>query len=160
MPLVIVPVDVTVIMPLLVIGDPLTLIPVPGAIPTDVTVPNTDAPRLPSPFTYSVLFPIGVIVNVPFVVIEVGENEYAAAAEVSPIEVTVPPDEGLLLVMVYVGHEPVSEMPVPGVMVPVEVTVSVPVEVIGLPVILIPPAPVAATLVTVPPLDGLVLVTV
>lgn len=70
-------------------------------------------------------------------------------------EVTVPPLDGELLVIVKFGYVPLIEIPVPPVKATVWsgavlVIVSVPLLVIGLPDILIPVPALAATLVTVP----------
>jgi hypothetical protein len=69
--------------------------------------------------------------------------------------VTVPPLDGLVLVIVKLGYVPLVDIPVPAVNTTVWsgavfVIVSVPLVVIGLPVTLIPVLATAATLVTVP----------
>ena len=69
--------------------------------------------------------------------------------------VTVPPLDGLVLVIVKLGYVPLVDIPVPAVNTTVWsgavlVTVNVPIVVIGLPLIEIPVPAVAATLVTVP----------
>jgi len=71
--------------------------------------------------------------------------------------VTVPPDDGLVLVIVKLGYVPLVDIPVPAVKTTVWsgavlVTVKVPLPVMGLPDTLIPVPAVAATLVTVPTL--------
>jgi hypothetical protein len=69
--------------------------------------------------------------------------------------VTVPPEDGLVLVIVKLGYVPLVEIPVPAVKTTVWsgaelVIVNVPLVVIGLPDTVIPVPAVAATLVTVP----------
>jgi hypothetical protein len=71
--------------------------------------------------------------------------------------VTVPPLDGLVLVIVKLGYVPLVDIPVPAVNTTVWsgavlVIVKVPLVVIGLPLIEIPVPAVAATLVTVPTL--------
>jgi hypothetical protein len=71
--------------------------------------------------------------------------------------VTVPPLDGLVLVIVKLGYVPLVLIPVPAVKTTVWsgavlVTVKVPLPVMGLPDTLIPVPAVAATLVTVPTL--------
>jgi hypothetical protein len=71
--------------------------------------------------------------------------------------VTVPPLDGLVLVIVKLGYVPLVDIPVPAVNTTVWsgavlVTVKVPLPVMGLPDTLIPVPAVAATLVTVPTL--------
>ena len=84
----------------------------------------------------------------------------------APTLVTVPPLDGLVLVMVKFGYVPVALMPVPLVndtvwSGAVFTTVKVPELVMGeMPVILTPVPATTPTLVTVPPDDGLLLVTV
>jgi hypothetical protein len=74
---------------------------------------------------------------------------------VPPTLVTVPPLDGLVLVIVKLGYVPLVDIPVPAVKTTVWsgavlVIVKVPLLVIGLPDTLIPVPAVAATLVTVP----------
>jgi len=73
--------------------------------------------------------------------------------------VTVPPELGLVLVIVKLGYVPLVLMPVPAVKTTVWsgavlVMFKVPLVVIGLPVTLMPVPAVAATLVTVPVVES------
>ena len=73
--------------------------------------------------------------------------------------VTVPPELGLVLVIVKLGYVPLVLMPVPAVKTTVWsgavlVMFNVPLVVIGLPVTLMPVPAVAATLVTVPVVES------
>ena len=130
----------------------LTYVPAACLLLNVVQSAELKAPRLVAEAvgTFSVI--TGVVVPVATVELKsvpVVPNVNAAT------EVTVPPLDGLVFVTVKLGYVPVTLIPVPLVNATVWsgavlVMLNVPLEVIGLPVMLMPVPAVAATDVTVP----------
>ena len=117
---------------------------------------------MPVPFAIVTVWSGAVFttVNVPAPVIgEVPPTEMPVP-DTKPTLVTVPPPPVAVLVTVYVGKLPDTLMPVPAVRLPVAVTVTTPLDVIGDPETFIPVPAATPTLVTVPPEDGDEFVTV
>ena len=96
--------------------------------------------------------PVPAIVNVPELVIGEEPDIDIPVPATAPTDVTVPPEDGDVLVTVYVGKLPLTLIPVPAVNEPVPDIVYVPLPVIGdVPPIEIPFPATAPTEVTVPP---------